>query len=56
VFAARKVKSVGKAGLGVVKFTTTGANVSGANAGMLITELVGTPTIVSDCSPVPALI
>ena len=39
----------------MVKVTTTGAVVPGANAGMFTIALVGTPTTVIDCVPVPAL-
>jgi len=55
VLAARKVKSVGRSGLGVVKVTFTGLNVPGVNGGMFTTALVGVPTTVIDCVPVPAL-
>ncbi len=37
-----------------VKVTLTGLNVPGVNAGMFTTALVGAPTTVSDCNPVPA--
>ncbi len=49
------MKSVGSAGLGVVKVTTTGLNVPGVNAGMFTIALTGVPTTVIDCVPVPAL-
>jgi len=49
------VKLDGSAGFGVVKVTTTGAVVPGVKAGMLTTALVGAPTTVSACKPVPAL-
>ena len=49
------MKSVGCAGLGVVKVTTTGSNVPGVNAGMFTIALTGVPTTVIDCVPVPAL-
>jgi hypothetical protein len=49
------VKSVGSAGLGVVKVTTTGSNVPGVNAGMFTIALTGVPTTVIDRVPVPAL-
>ena len=55
VLAARNVKSTGSAGFGTKNVTTTGAVVPGANAGIITTALTGTPTTVSDCSPVPAL-
>ena len=55
VLAARKVKSTAKPGLGVVKVTTTGLNVPGVNGGIFTTALVGVPTTVSDCKPVPPL-
>ncbi len=49
------MKSVGSAGLGVVKVTTTGSNVPGVNAGMFTIALTGVPTTVIDRVPVPAL-
>jgi len=55
VLAARKVKSTGSAGLTAVKDTVTGLNVPGVNGGIVTTALIGTPTTVSDCKPVPAL-
>jgi len=63
VLAARKVKSLGSAGLGVVNITTTGLNVPGVNAGMVTIALTGgiapggggTTSNVIDCVPVPAL-
>ncbi len=55
MLAARKVKSVGRSGLGVVKVTFTGLNVPGVNGGMFTTALTGAPTTVIDCVPVPAL-
>ncbi len=55
MLAARKVKSVGRSGLGVVKVTFTGLNVPGVNGGMFTTAFVGVPTTVIDCVPVPAL-
>ena len=55
MLAARKVKSTGCVGLVGVKVTTTGLNVPGVNGGMFTVALVGVPTTVSDCKPVPAL-
>ncbi len=55
MLAACNVKSTGRAGLIGVKVTTTGLNVPAGNTGMLTTALVGAPTTVSDCNPVPAL-
>ena len=55
VLAARIVKSTGILGFGTKKVTTTSIVVPGVNAGMLTTALVGVPTTVSDCKPVPAL-
>ena len=55
MLAARSVKSTARAGLIAVKVTVTGANVPGVYAGMFTTAFVGTPTIVNDCKPVPAL-
>jgi hypothetical protein len=49
------VKSTGSAGFITVKVTITGLIVPGVKAGMFTTALVGTPTSVSDCNPVPAL-
>ena len=43
---------VGSVGVNV---TVTGAVVPGVNAGMFTVALVGVPTIVNDCNPVPAL-
>lgn len=37
-----------------MKVTVTGLNVPGANAGIITLALVGVPTTVSDCNPVPA--
>lgn len=54
MFAARKVKSTGCVGLVGVKVTTTGLKVPGVNAGIFTVALVGVPTTVSDCNPVPA--
>ncbi len=53
--AARKVKSVGSAGFMTENVTTTGLNVPGTNGGMFTIALVGAPTTVIDCVPVPAL-
>jgi hypothetical protein len=55
VLAALKVKSTARPGLVGVKVTTTGACVPRVNGGMLTVALVGVPTTVSDCNPVPAL-
>ena len=55
MLAARNVKSTGIVGLINVKVTTTGLKVPGVNAGIVTTALVGVPTTVSDCKPVPAL-
>ena len=55
VLAALKVKSTAISELVVVKVTVTGSNVPGVNAGILTVALVGIPTIVKDCKPVPAL-
>ena len=55
VLAALNEKSTARPGLGVVKVIVTGAVVPGVNGGMFTTALVGVPTTVSDCKPVPAL-
>ena len=55
VLAALKVKSTAISVLVVVKVTVTGLKVPGAKAGMLTVALVGVPTTVKDCKPVPAL-
>ena len=55
VLAALNVKSTAIPGIGVVKVTTTGAVVPAVNGGIVTTALIGTPTTVSDCKPVPAL-
>ncbi len=55
VLAARNLKLTASVGLVGVKVTTTGAVVPGMNAGIVTTALVGVPTTVSDCKPVPAL-
>ena len=55
VLAARNLKSTGSAGLIGVNVTTIGAVVPCVNAGIITTALVGVPTTVSDCNPVPAL-
>ena len=55
LLAARNVKSTARAGFIAVKVTTSGAVVPGVNTGMLTIALIGTPTTVRDCSPVPAL-
>ncbi len=47
------MKSTGSAGSVAVKVTVTGLNVPGVNAGILTVALIGTPTTVSDCNPVP---
>ena len=54
VLAARSVKSTGCVGSITEKVTTTGAVVPGVKAGIFTTALVGVPTTVSDCKPVPA--
>ena len=55
VLAARNVKSTGSAGFIGMNVTTTGAVVPAVNAGIITTALIGVPTTVSDCNPVPAL-
>jgi len=55
LLAARNVKSTGCVGSGTEKVTVTGLKVPGANAGIFTTALVGVPTTVIDCVPVPAL-
>ena len=55
LLAARRVKSTGILGSIGMNVTTTGINVPGVNAGIKTTALIGVPTTVSDCKPLPAL-
>ena len=47
------VKSTASPGVVALKLTTTGLIVPGVNGGMLTVALVGIPTTVKDCRPVP---
>ncbi len=55
MLAALSVKSTGRLGLITVKVAVTGSNVPGVKAGIFTTALVGVPTTVKDCNPLPAL-
>ena len=55
VLAALRVKSTGMLGSVGKNPTFTGAVVPGVNAGIKTVALIGAPTTVNDCKPVPAL-
>ena len=55
MLAARNLKSTARFGFIGIKVITTGINVPSVNDGILTIALVGVPTTVSDCKPLPAL-